>query len=205
MGTPQGKKLGKDRRTLISEVKNFIGSNYTDDEISRKLNLTPAALAKIKRYIIDSEKSIIQNLDPFSYYSDYLIKITHVLRELQQLIGLAKEQGNLQTMATAIWKKKEAYDSVIKMAQEFGLIPKAASEFKLSSEVTFSTMTTAEVKAEIQREVLRLKEIATKKIGIRSEIVQFMDPVTKENLPENVIIIPPDAKGRTSSGKMKSK
>lgn len=198
MESEKSKPIPKQKRNLVYEVKSLIGANYTDEEIVRKLDIKPTTLAKVKKYILDYDKSLLKNLDPFSYYSDYLIKITYVIRELQTLIGLAKEQGNLQTMVTAIWKKKEAYDSVIKTAQEFGLIPKSVSELTLSSEIKFSTMTTEEVKFEIQREVLRLKELATRRIEIRSEVAQFMDPVTKANLPENVVIIPT---GKSTSSK----
>lgn len=195
------KVLSQKKRNLIFEVKNLIGANYTDEEITRKLDIKPTTLAKIKKYILDFDKALLQRLDPFSYYSDYLVKVTHVIRELQTLIGLAKEQGNLQTMVTAIWKKKEAYDSVIKMAQEFGLIPKATSELRLSSEITFSTMTTEEVRNEIQREVLRLKEIASRRISIRPEVAQFMDPNTKANLPNNVILLPEEKRAKTAQSK----
>ena len=188
--------LNKRKRNLVSEVRNFIGANYTDEEIARKLDIKPTTVAKVKKYLLDSDKATLQKLDPFSYYSDYLVKLTHVIRELQSLIGLAKEQGNLQTMVTAIWKKKEAYDSVIKMAQEFGLISKASSELKFSSEFTFSTMTTEEVKSEIQREVLKLKEIASRRISIRSEVAQFMDPATKAKLPDNVIVLPEEKRSK---------
>ncbi|MGE3682419.1 MAG: hypothetical protein AB7G93_11895 [Bdellovibrionales bacterium] len=196
MKNSKSETLNKKKRNLVSDVKKLIGANYTDEEISRKLDIKPTTLAKVKRYLLDSDKALLQKLDPFSYYSDYLVKITYVIRELQTLIGLAKEQGNLQTMVTAIWKKKEAYDSVIKMAQDFGIIPKASSELKLTSELTFSTMTTEEVRSEIQREVLRLKEIASRRITIRSEIAQFMDPATKAKLPDNVIILPEDKKSK---------
>ncbi len=196
MKNSKSETLNKKKRNLVSDVKKLIGANYTDEEISRKLDIKPTTLAKVKRYLLDSDKALLQKLDPFSYYSDYLVKITYVIRELQTLIGLAKEQGNLQTMVTAIWKKKEAYDSVIKMAQDFGIIPKASSELKLTSELTFSTMTTEEVRSEIQREVLRLKEIASRRITIRSEIAQFMDPSTKAKLPDNVIILPEEKKSK---------
>jgi len=190
------KLLSKKKRSLVSEVKGLIGANYTDEEIARKLDIKPTTLAKVKRYLLDSDKATLRKLDPFSYYSDYLVKLTYVIRELQTLIGLAKEQGNLQTMVTAIWKKKEAYDSVIKMAQEFGLIPKASSELKFSSEFTFSTMTTEEVKSEIKKEVLKLKEIASRRISIRSEVAQFMDPATKAKLPDNVIVLPEEKRSK---------
>lgn len=191
--------LGQKKRNLVSEVRKLTGANYTDEEIARKLKIHPKSLAKIKKYILDCDKAILQGIDPFSYYSDYLAKITHVIRELQSLIGLAKEQGNLQTVVTAIWKKKEAYDSVIKMAQEFGIIPKAVSELRLSNEITFSTMTTAQVKEEIQKEVLKLKEIASRRISIRPEVAQFMDPATKANLPDNVILMPEDNRSKVAS------
>lgn len=199
MEKPKG--LSKNKRNLASEVKSLIGANYTDEEIARKLEIKPTTLTKVKRYLLDSDKALFQKIDPFSYYSDYLVKLTYVIRELQTLIGLAKEQGNLQTMVTAIWKKKEAYDSVIKMAQEFGLIPKATSELRLSSELTFSTMTTDEVKSEIQREVLRLKEIASRRIPIRPEIAQFMDPTTKAKLPDNVVLLPEEKRHKVAGKK----
>ena len=202
METKNQKVLSQRKRNLVFEVRNLIGSNYTDEEITRKLDIKPTTLAKVKRHILDLDKALLQRLDPFSYYSDYLLKITHVIRELQTIIGLAKEQGNLQTMVTAIWKKKEAYDSVIKMAQDFGLIPKAISELKLSNEITFSTMTTEEVRSEIQREVLRLKEIASRRVQIRSEVAQFLDPVTRANLPDNVILLPEEKRAKTVGKKL---
>ena len=78
--------LNKKKRNLVSDVKKLIGANYTDEEISRKLDIKPTTLAKVKRYLLDSDKALLQKLDPFSYYSDYLVKITYVIRELQSLL-----------------------------------------------------------------------------------------------------------------------
>ena len=83
MNTKNQKVLSQRKRNLVFEVRNLIGSNYTDEEITRKLDIKPTTLAKVKRHILDLDKALLQKLDPFSYYSDYLLKITHVIRELQ--------------------------------------------------------------------------------------------------------------------------
>ena len=188
------------KRDLLSEIKRLIGANYTDEEIAKKLALKPSTLTRLKKQILDLDKSTLQQIDPFSYFSDYLTKMIYILRELRVAKIEAKKDKNHASVISAIWKKKEAYDSIIKMAQEFGLIPRTASELKLSNEISFSTMTVEEAKMEIAREVSRLKELATRKISIRPEVAQFMDPVTKANLPDNVIILP-DEKVSKASGK----
>jgi len=182
------------RRELTAEIRKLIGKNLTDDEIMDELGIHPHILADYKRQLMDLDRATFEGLDSVAVYSEYIQKIRRIINELDWAMKICKEKGQAQALVNAIWRKKEAYDSVIKLGQDFGFIEKKASELKVSSELSFSTMTEEEVKDEIKREVEKMNQITRSTIPMRGEVVELLDESVRENLPSNVVVLPPKSK-----------
>ncbi len=192
------------RQKKLTMVEELIGQNYTDFEIEEKLNLSPEQLCKYREIIYARHRMILQNLTPEKIFSDYAMKMNKVVKELDEAIEFCREGNQLQAMVSAIWRKKEASDSVIKLGQELGFIPKNAKSVQITNDISFTSMTTEELKAELERNTKRLHEMTTRKIFIRPEVAQFMDPTTKANLSDHVVILESEGE-KISAAKKKSK
>ncbi len=177
------------RQKMLTMIEELIGENYTDFEIEEKLNLSAEQFCKYREVIYAKHRMTLQNLTPEKVFSDYAMKMSRVVKELDEAIESCREGNQLQAMVSAIWRKKEASDSVIKLGQELGFIPKNAKSVNVTNDISFTTMTSEELRAEIEREKQKLIEIAKRKVHIRSEVVQFMDPHTRTNLPDYMVIL----------------
>lgn len=183
-----------ERRELLAEIRKRIGKNLTDDEIIDELGLQPHILADYKRQLLDFDRAAFEHLDSVTVYSEYIQRIRRIINELDWAMKICKEKGQGQALVNAIWRKKEAYDSVIKLGQDFGFIEKRASELRVSSELSFSTMTEEEVKEEIKREVQKMNEITRNTIPMRGEVVELLDESVRNSLPSNVVVLPSKSK-----------
>lgn len=190
------KRSVPERRELLAEIRKHIGKNLTDDEIIEELGIQPRVLADYKRQLLDFDRATFEGLDSVAIYSEYIQKIRRIINELDWAMKICKERGQGQALVNAIWRKKEAYDSVIKLGQDFGFIDKKASELKVSSELSFSSMTEEEVKEEIKREVEKMNQITRTTIPMRGEVVNLLDESVREHLPSNVVVLPPKTKAK---------
>lgn len=191
-----GKRSRTEKRALLAEIRKLVGKDLNDDEIMKYLGLRPDLLAEYRRQILEFDKAFFQSLDSVSAYSDYLLKIKQIVRELHSAIGICRERGQGQALVNAIWRKKEAFDSALKWGQEFGFIEKRASEVKLSSELSFSTMTDEEVKEEVAKEMEKMNQIMETSTPMRPEVAQYMDDDVKAKIPSNVVAFPKQDKSK---------
>lgn len=186
----KGKRSKRSKRQkTLTMIEELIGDNYNDFEIEEKLNLSSEQLQKYKEMIFENHRMALQNLTPEKVFSDYAMKISKLIKELDEAIESCREGNQLQAMVSAIWRKKEASDSVIKLGQELSFIPKNAKSVNVTNDISFTAMTSEDLRAEIEREKQKLVEIAKRKIHIRSEVAQFMDPHTRTNLPDYMVIL----------------
>lgn len=198
---PSRRRNPKEKRELLAEVRKRIGKNLTDDEIASELGLQPHILAEYKNQLLEFDRASFESLDSVAVYSEYIQKIRRIISELDWAMKICKERGQGQALVNAIWRKKEAYDSLIKLGQDFGFIEKRASELKVSSELSFSTMTESEVKEEIQKEVQKMREVAQASTQMRPEVAELLDKNLQKNLPSNVVVLP----AKTAKKKVKAK
>lgn len=185
-----------EKRKLISEVRKHLGNDISDDEICEKLELKPHLLSEYKKQIVEIDKAFFEGLDAVSAYSDYILKMRQIIKELQYAITICMKKGQGQALVSAIWRKKEVFDSILKWGQEFGFVPKKSSELKLSSELSFSTMTDQEVEEEVQREIAKMNDLINANTIIRPEVAAFIGDSVKEKIPSNIVVFPKKEKKR---------
>ncbi len=161
----------KVKRSIIQEIKTLMGKNYSDEEIIEKLELRPQALSVHKRDIFDSDKAAFAHLDSSGVYTDYILKVRQLIRELDNVIIKFRNRGQYTALVAAIKTKSELYDKVIKLGQDFGFIEKKVAEMKVSAEVAFTTKSEADVRKEIEAELKAMhKLVQGATIPMRPEI-----------------------------------
>jgi len=181
----------KEQRQLAAEIRKLIGKNYTDEEICEKLNIRPNVLVEYKRRVYQHDKVRFQNLDRYVVFSDYVNKSGQMVKELDDIKLKFRNRGQWSALVAAIKTKKEIYDSVIKLGQEFGLIDKKAAEVKVQGEVSFSTMSDVDVKREIEREVQKMHQIAKGGVvDMRPELLGVTDDEVARYVPAHVVGLP---------------
>jgi len=177
----------KQQRHLMSDIRRLIGKNYTDYEIMEQLEIRPDDLSHYKQQILRNDKDVLENLDSVGVYSDYLLKSRQMVKELDELKVKFRNKGQWTALVAAVKQKKEIYDSVIKMGQDFGFIEKKATEFKVSGEMSFSTMSEKEVKEEIQKEVENIQRLSTGVIDMRPELLGVMPEEVRKFIPQKLL------------------
>lgn len=180
----------KERRQLMAELRRLYGKNYTDEDVLDELKISPHVLAEYKKQLLNADRKAFTGLDPVTAFSDYVMKVRQVVRELDEAIDICRSRGQGQALVSAIWRKKEAYDSLLTWGQEFGFVARKATELKVSSELSFSTMSEDEVKKEVKRELERLNALATQGMPMRAEVLDMMPEAARRALPGNIIAFP---------------
>lgn len=176
------------QRILCHEIRKLIGRNYDDAKICEKLGISLLQLAPLKRKIYHAAKIRFQNLDKFSVYSDYCDRSSEMVNELNEIKLKFRNRGQWTALVAAVKQKKEIYDSVIKLGQDFGLIDRKETELRVSGEMAFSTMSDRDVKEEIEKEVKKMHEIAAGNvIDMRPELLGVTDEEVASYVPNNLV------------------
>lgn len=195
--------LKSEQRKFMGQIRKLIGKGKTDEDIGEELGLRTDQVQAIKRKIYQIDKVRFQNFDRFSVYSDYVGRSTQMVKELDEIKTKFRNRGQWTALVAAIKQKKDIFDSVIKMGQDFGFIDKKATEVKIEGEMSFSTMTDKDIQAEIAREVERMHQIAKGNVvEMRPELLGVTDEDVQKFVPANLVRLPAKKENRM---KMKTK
>jgi hypothetical protein len=197
------RRTSNERRKLITDIRELIGQNYSDEEILEKLGIAQHILTEYKAHILAVDRAIFTKLDAATIFSDYVMKVRQVVRDLDDAIETCRNKSHAQALVTAIWKKKEAFDSVLKWSQELGFVKKSASELRLSSELSIGSMTEEDVRKEIEAELKRLTALSSGGVEMREEVFGLLPPEAQDSLKENIIPISKSTKSAKPKTKLK--
>lgn len=178
------------QRKRIIDIKRLMGKGWTDEEVIDHLEIRPSNFVQYKKQIAETDRAIFTNMDSVGVFSDYCLKMRQLVKELDDVKMKFKSHHQYTALVAAIKQKKEIYDSVIKMGQDFGFIEKKAKELKLKGELSFVTMTEDEVKGEIQAEVKRMNNLLTGQIDMREELLDVTEAEVKKYIPATVAKVP---------------
>jgi len=193
MAKKKSKRMGLsrlDKRKRAIDIKRLIGKGWTDEEIIDHLEMRPGNFAQYKKQIQETDRAIFTNMDTSGVFSDYCLKMRELVKELDAVKIKFKSHHQYTALVAAIKQKKEIYDSVIKMGQDFGFIDRKVKELKLKGDFSFSTMTETQVKDEIQVEVERMKRLMSGQIDMREELLDVTESEVKKYIPGTVAKIP---------------
>lgn len=202
------KKEKKKRRGLtrsqqtayMSQIRKLIGDNKTDDDICLETGLRSDQVSALKRKIYQTDKARFQSLDRFTVFSDYVARSTQMVNELNEIKIKFRNRGQWTALVAAVKQKKEIYDSVIKMGQDFGFIDKKATEVKIEGEMSFSTMTDHDIRKEIEAEVKKMHEIAKGNVvEMRPELLGVTDEDVRKFVPSHLVSLPEEKRKKVKT------
>lgn len=186
---PGLRKLSKaEARRCMNRIRHMIGKNYDDAEIAEELNIRSDQVEFLKRRIYQLDKARFQSFDKYAVYTDYVAKSTQMVKELDEIKTKFRNRGQWAALVAAVKQKGEIYDKVIKLGQDFGFIDKKATEIKVEGEMTFSTMSEKDIRAEIESEVKKMHQLASGKvIEMRPELIGVTDDEVNSFVPGNLL------------------
>lgn len=190
--TSNRRKLSKgEARRCINRMRHLIGKNYTDDELAEELKIRSDQVQVLRRRIYQTDKVRFQTFDKYAVYSDYVAKSTQMVKELDEIKTKFRNRGQWTALVAAVKQKGEIYDKVIKLGQEFGFIDRKATEIKVEGEMSFSTMSDADMKAEIAAEVAKMHKLASGQIvDMRPELIGVTNEEVASYVPANLLRLP---------------
>ena len=199
----RGRKLtNKEQRKLENDIRTLIGKDYSDFEIMERLELQPHILQQYQQRISDIDTGNFHKLNRVKVYSDYVLKSRVIIKELDEVKKKFSNRGQFTALVAAIKEKREVYKDVIKLGQDLGFIEKKANMVKLEGEISFSNYSKDEIKAEIEKEMLKLEGMASGNvIEMRPELLESTGDsleTTKRFLPSSVKVLEPTKKNKTS-------
>ena len=194
----------KSRKKIIQQIRRYIGQNMTDLEIIKKMGLRDRAYSQYKNAIFQADRRALQNLDTKTVFADYVMKSHQMIRELDVLKKKFTNYGQWTALVAAIKQKREIYNDVIAKGQDFGFIDRKVTELKVSSTMTFNTMSEEDMKAEIAKEVKAMKALATKQIDMRPELLDVTPEEVRRFAPAHVLKLPaPERKKKNVKRRVK--
>lgn len=192
------------RKKIIQRIRKYLGQNMTDLEIIKKMGLRDQSYSQYKNAIYNADRRAIQNLDTKTIFAEYVMKNHQLVRELDVLKKKFTNYGQWTALVAAIKQKREIYNDVIAKGQDFGFIDRKVTELKVSSTMTFNTMSEEEMKAEIAQEVKAMKALATKQIDMRPELLDVTPDEVKMFAPAHVLKLPaPERRKKNVKRKVK--
>lgn len=191
MGTKPKKKIKdkkkKKRRTgltsaeqnsLDDEVRQLMGRGKSDVQILETLGLqsTPQVLSSIKKRIHITDTENFSQLNNVKVYTDFVERSRQGINDLEEMQQRFKWKHQYTALVAAVKMKHEINKDVIKIGQEMGFIEKKGNEVSVEAEMSFSTMSTDDVKQEVADEVARLNEMANGNIiEMRPELLATLE------------------------------
>tara|TARA_R110000803_G_scaffold128306_2_gene195729 strand:+ start:428 stop:1120 length:693 start_codon:yes stop_codon:yes gene_type:complete len=223
MGTKPKKKLKnknkKKRRTgltsaeqnsLDDEVRQLMGRGKSDVKILEQLGLTatPQVLSSIKKRIHITDTETFSQLNNVKVYTEFVEKSKQNINDLEEMQQRFKWKHQYTAIVAAIKMKHEINKDVIKTGQEMGFIEKKGNEVSIEAEMSFSTMSTDDVKQEVADEVARLNELANGNIiEMRPELLATLenDEARIRKFIPSGSILEEEPKAKKTKTKMKMK
>lgn len=168
MGTkPKTKKKKKskglkaaDQRSLEQSIRKLIGRGHSDITIMEKLGLRPHILKEYKLRIHDIDQQEFAGLNNVKVYTDFVEKSKQNINDLEEMQQRFKWKHQYTALVACIKMKHEINKDVLKTGQQMGFIELQGNEVSVEAELSFSTMSTDDVKQEVSDEVARLNAMA---------------------------------------------
>lgn len=197
----------EEQRELETKIRQCIGQGLNDAEIINKLNLQPHVYRQYVTRIYDIDTEKFGNMNSVRVYTDFVEKSRENVKALDKMQKRFDFRKQFTALVACIKQKHDINKDVVKLGQQLGFIEQHGNEVSVEAEMTFSTMSTEDVKREVQNEVERLNSMAEKKvIEMRPELLGTLgedQERVRKFIPDNVEI--PEEKEEPKKRKTKVK
>jgi len=165
------------QRELEQSIRSCIGRGKSDITILETLGIRPHILKEYKLRIFDIDQAEFQALNSVKVYTDFVEKSRENIKDLDEMQQRFKWKHQYTALVACIKMKHEINKDVLKTGQQMGFIEIKGNEISVETELSFSTMTTDDVKQEVANEVARLNEMAQGKniIEMRPELLATLE------------------------------
>jgi hypothetical protein len=162
---------------MEQSIRNLIGRGKSDIQIIEELGVRPNVLKEYKLRIFDIDQQEFQSLNAVKVYTNFVEKSRQNIADLEEMQQRFKWKHQYTALVACIKMKHEINKDVLKTGQQMGFIENKGNEAVVEAEMSFSTMTTDDVKQEVKDEVARLNELAQGKniIEMRPELLATLE------------------------------
>jgi len=189
---PSNKLTASQQRELEINIRSLKGKGYSDIEILEKLNIQPHIYKQYLARIHDIDNETFRSLDSVKVYSEFVEKSRVLVKDLDKMQKRFDFRKQFTALVAAIKMKHDINKDVVKLGQQLGFIENKGGEVSVEAEMTFSTMTTDDVKQQVNDEVARLNAMANKPIiEMRPELLASLGEDEKrirKFIPDKVLI-----------------
>lgn len=127
----EGSKLSRslsaiETRSLLAEIKKYLGQRVPDEEIAEKLCLTAGRYNDLKKELYRQEIASLQSLTTEDVFLEYKWQQGECIGALDKMItAIGSDTKQHNALVGAIKARSEIIDKVIKTGQDMGVIQKA--------------------------------------------------------------------------------
>jgi len=177
------------QRQMEISIRTKIGQGKNPAEIMEELGLQPHIFATYLKRIKDIDQDFFQSMTSVDVYTNFVEKSRSLVKELRQMRKRFDYRKQFTALVASVKQEHELNKDVVKLGQQLGFIEQKGAEITVESEMTFSTMTTEEVKNEIQNEMERLNNMASgSTVMMRPELIEAVgdSETVKKYVPDYV-------------------
>ena len=199
-----------DQRSMEQSVRSCIGKGFSDYKILETLGIQPHTLKEYKLRIFDNDQEEFASLNNTKVYTEFVEKARQNVKDLDDMQQRFKFKHQYTALVACIKMKHEINKDVLKVGQQVGFIEQQGNEISVETEMSFSTMSTDDVKKEVAHEVARLNDMAQggNIIEMRPELLATLEEdeaTVKKYIPNEAIVEPIVPKKSKSKIKIKVK
>ena len=197
----------KGQRQMEVDIRVKIGEGKNSAEIMEELDLQPHVFASYLSRIKDIDKNFFETMSSTDVYTNFVEKSRGMIKELRVMRKRFDYRKQYTALVASVKQEHEINKDLVKLGQQLGFIEQKGAEISVESELTFSTMTTEEVRNEVNNEIERLNNMVTQStIIMRPELMDALgndkDSI-KKYVPDYIAI--EEEKPRKKKIKVKTK
>ena len=157
------------------DIRVKIGEGKNPAEIMKELDLQPHVFSSYLSRIKDIDKNFFETMSSTDVYTNFVEKSRGMVKELRVMRKRFDYRKQYTALVASVKQEHEINKDVVKLGQQLGFIEQKGAEISVESELTFSTMTTEEVRNEVNNEIERLNNMVTQStIIMRPELMDAL-------------------------------
>lgn len=149
----------RSRKRDVIQLRACIALGWTRDQILEETNWTLQRLMYTERHLAEEDRRIWEKADPIAIFAEYREHQILCAKELEDLATYFKDSRQFSSLVGAVKAKSDILDKIIKVGQELGVVKRAAKEISIRGQVDVRTLSVAELRVHLEKEVSGLQKL----------------------------------------------
>jgi hypothetical protein len=149
----------RSRKRDIIQLRACVALGWTRDQILEETNWNLQRLMCTERYLAEEDRRIWEKADPIAIFAEYREHQILCAKELEDLAMYFKDSRQFSSLVGAVKAKSDVLDKIIKVGQELGVVKRAAKEISIRGQVDVRTLSVAELRVHLEKEVSGLQKL----------------------------------------------